>query len=167
MRQGEQPPVNRGENVGGTPRQGKVNQSPVKLTPEQEREMRGRQLRAITYMQDRRRQKPDPQRDNIRLNLVYYSCLRVGIRNAEVTAAEVSMVAANKAEPKDIDKIKSVMVVLAEEGIIADKYKDHPLTGNFADYRECHIEPDWLLIYKLKPLEICFVRTGTHADLFG
>ncbi len=50
---------------------------------------------------------------------------------------------------------------------LAEKYKDHGLKGEFVDYRECHIETDWLLIYKLTRSEIYFVRTGTHADLFG
>ncbi len=47
--------------------------------------------------------------------------------------------------------------------------RDHTLVGNYAHRRECHIEPDWLLIYKLDEdkREIIFERTGTHADLFG
>jgi len=68
---------------------------------------------------------------------------------------------------KDIDKLKSVMALLVEERVLGEKHKDHPLAGSFANYRECHIEPDWLLIYKLNPSEIHFVRTGTHSDLFG
>ncbi len=59
------------------------------------------------------------------------------------------------------------MTLLVEGHVLAEKHKDHPLAGNFADYRECHIEPDWLLIYKLNPSKIYFVRTGTHSDLFG
>lgn len=68
---------------------------------------------------------------------------------------------------KDIDKLKNVMAVLVEAQILSDKYQDHPLRGKFAGYRECHIEPDWLLIYKVSSSEIYFVRTGTHSDLFG
>ena len=51
----------------------------------------------------------------------------------------------------------------------ADKRgKDHPLRGDFAGSRDCHIEPDWLLIYTLteKGAHVCFERTGTHSDLF-
>lgn len=49
------------------------------------------------------------------------------------------------------------------------KYRDHPLTGNMAGQRECHVRPDWLLIYEVTPeaLILTAVRTGTHADLLG
>jgi len=47
------------------------------------------------------------------------------------------------------------------------KNKDHNLIGNYSGYRECHIEPDWLLIYKQTENELRLDRTGTHADLFG
>ena len=47
------------------------------------------------------------------------------------------------------------------------KNRDHNLSGNYSGYRECHIEPDWLLIYKQTDDELRLDRTGTHADLFG
>lgn len=47
------------------------------------------------------------------------------------------------------------------------KNKDHNLSGNYSGYRECHIEPDWLLIYKQTDDELRLDRTGTHSDLFG
>lgn len=47
------------------------------------------------------------------------------------------------------------------------KNKDHNLSGNYSGYRECHIEPDWLLIYKQTDTELLLDRTGTHADLFN
>lgn len=47
------------------------------------------------------------------------------------------------------------------------KNRDHNLSGNYSGYRECHIEPDWLLIYKQDGNELKLDRTGTHADLFG
>jgi mRNA interferase YafQ len=47
------------------------------------------------------------------------------------------------------------------------KNRNHKLKGNFKDYWECHIEPDWLLIYKLTSTEVILARTGTHADLFN
>ena len=50
---------------------------------------------------------------------------------------------------------------------LPEKNRDHQLTGNFSGYRECHIEPDWLLIYKQTSDELMLYRTGTHADLFG
>jgi mRNA interferase YafQ len=45
-------------------------------------------------------------------------------------------------------------------------YKDHPLSGDWKHYRDCHIEPDWLLLYKIDGNDLYLVRTGTHADLF-
>ena len=68
---------------------------------------------------------------------------------------------------KDIDKLKKFIADLVEGHAIAEKHKDHALAGDFTGYRECHLEPDWLLIYKLSPSEIHFVRVGTHSDLFG
>jgi mRNA interferase YafQ len=50
--------------------------------------------------------------------------------------------------------------------VLAERYRDHPLRGNFKNRRECHVEPDWLLIYKLDGDEIIFERTGRHSDLF-
>ena len=68
---------------------------------------------------------------------------------------------------KDIAHLKEVMTTLVEGSRLNEKYKDHTLKGAFASYRECHIESDWLLIYKLHASKIFFVRTGTHSDLFG
>ncbi|MEM6501606.1 MAG: type II toxin-antitoxin system YafQ family toxin [Cyanobacteria bacterium P01_C01_bin.89] len=64
------------------------------------------------------------------------------------------------------NKIKTVIGKLVNEEVLEPKYKDHKLIGNYKGRRECHIEPDWLLIYKLDDEEIVFERTGTHADLF-
>ena len=60
------------------------------------------------------------------------------------------------------------MVLLQKGELLPTKYRDHILIGNYADRRECHIEPDWLLIYKIDFDEnkIIFERTGTHSDLF-
>ena len=67
---------------------------------------------------------------------------------------------------KSIDKLKVVLTKLIDEEPLAERQLDHPLTGNYRGRRECHIEPDWLLIYKLVDDEIIFERTGTHTDLF-
>ncbi len=64
------------------------------------------------------------------------------------------------------DKIKAVMRKLANENRLGTRYRDHRLVGSFRGRRECHIEPDWLLIYKTTRVEIIFERTGTHSDLF-
>lgn len=67
---------------------------------------------------------------------------------------------------KDIAKLKQVLTALINEEPLAEHHRDHPLRGNFRSRRECHVEPDWLLIYKLNDTEIIFERTGTHSDLF-
>ncbi|MEZ4706431.1 MAG: type II toxin-antitoxin system YafQ family toxin [Caldilineaceae bacterium] len=67
---------------------------------------------------------------------------------------------------KEVDKLKLIMNWLIEEQPLEARYRDHLLSGNWRGRRECHIEPDWLLIYKLQKDEIIFERTGTHSDLF-
>ena len=64
------------------------------------------------------------------------------------------------------EKIREVLKRLVNEGQLDARYKDHKLVGKYKDRRECHIEPDWLLIYKKTTGEIIFERTGTHSDLF-
>jgi mRNA interferase YafQ len=64
------------------------------------------------------------------------------------------------------EKIKTVIRKLINKERLNARYKDHKLIGNFKSRRECHIEPDWLLIYKTTDDEIIFERTGTHSDLF-
>ncbi|MDP1989466.1 MAG: type II toxin-antitoxin system YafQ family toxin [Syntrophales bacterium] len=66
----------------------------------------------------------------------------------------------------DPESIKSIVRKLIDEIPLERKHRDHLLIGNFKDRRECHIEPDWLLIYRLDGSMIIFERTGTHADLF-
>jgi len=67
---------------------------------------------------------------------------------------------------KNLEKIRNVMEKLVNEEKLPRKYLDHGLIGNYVNRRECHIEPDWLLIYKLEKADIIFERTGSHADLF-
>ena len=67
---------------------------------------------------------------------------------------------------KSLEKVKGIIKILLNEETLNKPYKDHKLIGNFKGRRECHIEPDWLLIYKVKGSEIIFERTGTHSDLF-
>ena len=68
----------------------------------------------------------------------------------------------------DIGKLRTVVNTLANEQPLAEKYKDHSLTGNYSNFRECHIEPDWLLVYRIdkEDIELFLFRTGTHSDLF-
>lgn len=65
-----------------------------------------------------------------------------------------------------MSSLKIVMKALENEEIPDAKYKEHSLNGNYKSFLECHIEPDWLLIYKINNQDLYFVRTGTHSDLF-
>lgn len=69
---------------------------------------------------------------------------------------------------KNIDKLKVIIRKLVNNELLEKTYKDHSLIGNYEGRRECHIESDWLLIYKLilEDNLIIFERTGTHSDLF-
>ena len=66
----------------------------------------------------------------------------------------------------DISLIDSIMDDLINEKPLAKKHRDHALSGNYIGCRECHIKPDWLLIYQVGNGIIAFERTGTHSDLF-
>ena len=68
----------------------------------------------------------------------------------------------------DIDLLQHVVDTLLDGIPLLEKHKDHALSGNWANYRECHITPDWLLIYKIEKdvLILTLTRTGTHSDLF-
>lgn len=68
----------------------------------------------------------------------------------------------------DISLLNNVIDILASGQPLAEKYKDHSLVGNYKGYRECHITPDWLLIYEIddNKLFLYLTRTGTHSDLF-
>ncbi len=72
-------------------------------------------------------------------------------------------------QQKDMDKFKVIHELLIMSKQLPARNKDHLLTGNWKNHRECHIEPDWLLIYRVNDDEnvIEYVRTGTHADLFS
>lgn len=68
-----------------------------------------------------------------------------------------------------IELLEEVIAILAMGETLPDKHKDHALTGNWVGHRECHILPDWLLIYRIEDevLVLTLARTGTHSDLFG
>lgn len=68
---------------------------------------------------------------------------------------------------KDPEKLKTLVKKLIKGQSLPEKYQDHPLKGNYQDCRDSHIEPDWILIYRIKGNELHLIRTGTHADLFG
>jgi len=65
-----------------------------------------------------------------------------------------------------MEKLKEVVKELLTGKPLPDKYKDHPLQCVCRDCRDCHLEPDWVLIYRIAGNELHLIRTGTHADLF-
>ncbi|MDR1143165.1 MAG: type II toxin-antitoxin system YafQ family toxin [Spirochaetaceae bacterium] len=69
---------------------------------------------------------------------------------------------------RDMSKLDKVMEMLVKEQPLPPDRLDHPLHGSYSKYRECHIQGDWVLIYRIYPAErqIVFDRTGTHSDLF-
>ncbi|MGH6835865.1 MAG: type II toxin-antitoxin system YafQ family toxin [Methylocella sp.] len=71
-----------------------------------------------------------------------------------------------KRRGKDMSKLRDVLSLLIAAEPLPPRLKDHPLTGDWGGYRDCHIEPDWLLLYKIDGNDLILARTGTHADLF-
>ena len=71
-----------------------------------------------------------------------------------------------KKRGKKFEKFKQVIENLVMEIALDERYRDHALIGQYKGTRECHIEPDWLLIYETTESEIILIRTGSHADLF-
>jgi len=69
---------------------------------------------------------------------------------------------------KNLAKLKGMLDLLIEGEVLPPQYKDHPLRGNFAGSRDCHVEADWVLIYTITEnnTHVRFERTGTHSDLF-
>ena len=73
-----------------------------------------------------------------------------------------------KKQHRDLEKLFKVIQILAEGDTLPERYRDHSLSGTFSGTRECHIEPDWLLIYEIRSniLVLMLYRLGTHAELF-
>lgn len=73
-----------------------------------------------------------------------------------------------KKQKKNLDKLFEVINILANGGTLEEKYREHELTGNYKGTRECHVEPDWLLIYEIPNniLVLMLYRLGTHSELF-
>ena len=69
----------------------------------------------------------------------------------------------------NIDLLDDAIRILASGSTLPESYNDHMLSGDWKGYRECHIQPDWLLIYCIEDnnLVLVLTRTGTHSDLFG
>ena len=66
----------------------------------------------------------------------------------------------------NLKRLQNVIDILRVPDSLPPKNRAHNLTGNYAGYRECHVEPDWLLIYQQTETELLLYRTGTHSDLF-
>lgn len=71
-----------------------------------------------------------------------------------------------KKRGKDTEKLKKVIELIVAEQPLPPRLRDHALVGQYSGRRECHLEPDWLLVYKLEPGTVIFERTATHSDLF-
>ena len=73
-----------------------------------------------------------------------------------------------KKQNKDLDKLFDVVSILADGGTLDARYRDHDLSGDYKGTRECHIEPDWLLVYEIRDeiLVLMLYRIGTHSELF-
>jgi mRNA interferase YafQ len=68
---------------------------------------------------------------------------------------------------KDLGKLKTVLFILINKQELPAEYNDHPLKGNWKGFRDLHIEPDWLLLYRIFGEELQLARTGTHSDVFN
>ena len=71
-----------------------------------------------------------------------------------------------KKRGKDLSKLKIILNILSEKNQLSERYRNHKLVGNYRDYWELHIEPNWLLIYKKTKTILILERTGSHSDLF-
>ncbi len=73
-----------------------------------------------------------------------------------------------KKQHKDLDKLFEIVNILADGGKLDARYRDHDLSGNYKGTRECHVEPDWLLVYEIceEVLVLMLYRLGTHSELF-
>ncbi len=73
-----------------------------------------------------------------------------------------------KKQGKDTDKLFKAIELLANGEVLPEKYRDHDLAGNYKGCRECHIEPDWLLVYEIVEdvLVLMLYRVGSHSELF-
>lgn len=72
-----------------------------------------------------------------------------------------------KRRNKDFDKLWGIVALLLADEPLPQRHRPHALSGDWASFLECHIEPDWLLIWCRSEEAVVLVRTGTHADLFG
>ena len=67
---------------------------------------------------------------------------------------------------KDLEKLKSLVMAISTGDPLESRHYDHPLSGKWAGSRDCHVEPDWVLIYRIDGDSLYLERTGSHSDLF-
>ena len=72
-----------------------------------------------------------------------------------------------KSSNRDEGELLAVIALLANETPLDEKLRDHNLIGNYTGCRECHIKPDWLLVYQVTETDLLLVRTGSHSELFN
>lgn len=72
-----------------------------------------------------------------------------------------------KKRGEDMERFKAVIDALCSRNPLASKLNAHPLKGEWKGWRDCHVSPDWIIIYRTTRTELFLARTGTHADLFG
>jgi mRNA interferase YafQ len=82
------------------------------------------------------------------------------------TAFERDLRRANK-QGKDLDKLETIVNTLQAQEQLPVRCHPHPLRGNWAGHWNCHVAPDWILLFKVTDTLLILVRTGSHADLFG
>ena len=82
------------------------------------------------------------------------------------TAFERDLRRVNK-QGKDLDKLETIVNTLQDREKLPARCRPHPLRGIWAGHWDCHVEPDWLLLYRVTDEALILVRTGSHADLFG
>jgi mRNA interferase YafQ len=71
-----------------------------------------------------------------------------------------------KKRGKPLDKLGDIVKLIANDATLEEKHRDHALTGNWAGSRDCHVEPDWILIYRCTDEALFLERSGTHSELF-
>jgi mRNA interferase YafQ len=71
-----------------------------------------------------------------------------------------------KKRGRDLNKLKEVVSAIAKSEALQERHRDHALSGNWAGSRDCHVEPDWILIYRVAGEFLFLERTGSHSDLF-
>lgn len=72
-----------------------------------------------------------------------------------------------KKQGKDLDKLEAIVNLLQAQERLPDRCHPHPLRGYWVGHWDCHVDPDWLLLYRVTEHELILVRTGSHAELFG